>query len=84
LPFNASFIIVTFELTILFGGISAAVGMLALNGLPLPYHRYSMCRIQQASDNGFFWWCPPVTEYDAAAPVISQRPCPPAVSEVPS
>jgi hypothetical protein len=33
-----AFIIVTFEMTILFGGISAVVGMLALNGLPMPYH----------------------------------------------
>jgi hypothetical protein len=29
---------VTFELTILFGGLSAAIGMIALNGLPMPYH----------------------------------------------
>src|SRR5215475_2618154 len=33
-----SFIIVTFEMTILFGAISAVLGMLALNGLPMPYH----------------------------------------------
>ena len=33
-----SFIIVTFELTILFGGLSAAIGMFAMNGLPMPYH----------------------------------------------
>ncbi len=39
-PFHSwpSFIIVCFELTILFGGLSAALGMLAMNGLPLPYH----------------------------------------------
>ena len=33
-----SFIVVTFEMTILFAGISAVLGMLALNGLPMPYH----------------------------------------------
>ena len=33
-----SFIIVTFELTILFGGLSACIGMFAMNGLPMPYH----------------------------------------------
>lgn len=39
-PFHSwpSFIIVTFELTILFGGLSAAIGMIVMNGLPLPYH----------------------------------------------
>jgi len=33
-----SFVIVCFELTILFGGLSACIGMFALNGLPMPYH----------------------------------------------
>jgi len=39
-PFHSwpAFIIVTFEMTILFGGLSAAIGMLGLNGLPAPYH----------------------------------------------
>lgn len=39
-PWNSwpAFIVVTFEMTILFGGIAAVVGMLALNGLPMPYH----------------------------------------------
>ena len=39
-PYNSwpAFIIVTFEMTILFGGLAAVAGMLMLNGLPQPYH----------------------------------------------
>jgi Protein of unknown function (DUF3341) len=39
-PFNSwpSFVVITFELTILFGGLSGALGMLAVNGLPKPHH----------------------------------------------
>ncbi len=33
-----AFIVPTFELTILFAGLSGVVGMFALNGLPMPYH----------------------------------------------
>jgi hypothetical protein len=39
-PFHSwpAFIIVTFEMTVLFAGAAALSGMLALNGLPLPHH----------------------------------------------
>jgi hypothetical protein len=50
-----SFIIVTFEMTILFAGISGVVGMLALNGLPMPYHPvFNVPRFKEATNEKFF------------------------------
>lgn len=56
-PFHSwpSFIIVTFEMTILFGAISAVLGMLALNGLPMPYHPvFNVPRFNFVTKDKFF------------------------------
>jgi hypothetical protein len=50
-----AYIIITFELTILFGAISAVLGLLALCGLPMPYHpAFNVPRFALASRNRFF------------------------------
>lgn len=56
-PLNSwpSFLPITFELTILGGALSGVLGMLALNGLPCPYHPlFDIEAFRHATSDGFF------------------------------
>ncbi len=88
-PYNSwpAFIVVTFETTILFAGLAAVLGMLALNGLPMPYHPvFNVPRFAFATRDRFFliiFSSDP--KYDAATTrTFLESLGPRSISEVPS
>jgi hypothetical protein len=80
-----AYIIITFELTILFGAISAVLGLLALCGLPMPYHpTFNVPRFALASRNRFFLCiesADPLFDHDRTAEFLEST-SPREVSEV--
>jgi hypothetical protein len=50
-----SYIVITFEMTILFAALSAVFGLIVLCGFPMPYHPvFNVPRFAMASRNRFF------------------------------
>jgi len=80
-----SYIIITFELTILFAAFSAVLGLLGLCGLPMPYHpMFNVPRFASATRNRFFLCIEssdPLYDHDGTAEFLESLE-PKEVSEV--
>jgi hypothetical protein len=72
-----AFVVPSYELTILFSSLTAAIAMFALNGLPQPYHPvFNVERFSLASSDKFFLvieWDDPKFDHEATTRFLAER-----------